>query len=117
MAKHPKVNRFIYLHRDLNIILMPSGIFLVFVGEGLRRIFSVYYLSIYGFQWCHEAHFDFCLQNEEVGMKEVWYGPRVLVEGADAETLTEGEMVTFINWGNLVITKINRYKGRHGVEM
>lgn len=47
-------------------------------------------------------------KNEEVGMKEVWYGPRVLIEGADAETLTEGEMVTFINWGNLVITKINR---------
>ncbi|KAM4744807.1 bifunctional glutamate/proline--tRNA ligase isoform 2-T2 [Anableps anableps] len=47
-------------------------------------------------------------KNEEVGVKEVWYGPRVLVEGADAETLTEGEMVTFINWGNLIITKINK---------
>ncbi|XP_035992130.1 bifunctional glutamate/proline--tRNA ligase isoform X2 [Fundulus heteroclitus] len=47
-------------------------------------------------------------KNSEVGMKEVWYGPRVLVEGADAETFTEGEMVTFINWGNLVITKINK---------
>uniref|UniRef100_A0A3Q2NNV5 Bifunctional glutamate/proline--tRNA ligase n=1 Tax=Fundulus heteroclitus TaxID=8078 RepID=A0A3Q2NNV5_FUNHE len=47
-------------------------------------------------------------KNAEVGMKEVWYGPRVLVEGADAETFTEGEMVTFINWGNLVITKINK---------
>lgn len=42
-------------------------------------------------------------------MKEVWYGPRVLVEGADAETFSEGEMVTFINWGNLIITKINKY--------
>ncbi|XP_051797807.1 bifunctional glutamate/proline--tRNA ligase isoform X2 [Acanthochromis polyacanthus] len=47
-------------------------------------------------------------KNTEVGMKEVWYGPRVLVEGADAETFTEGEVVTFINWGNLVITKINK---------
>ncbi|XP_045887851.1 bifunctional glutamate/proline--tRNA ligase isoform X1 [Micropterus dolomieu] len=47
-------------------------------------------------------------KNTEVGMKKVWYGPRVLVEGADAETFTEGEMVTFINWGNLIITKINR---------
>jgi len=47
-------------------------------------------------------------KNEEVGKKEVWYGPRVLVEGADAETFKEGEMVTFINWGNLVITKINK---------
>lgn len=51
------------------------------------------------------------IQNADVGMKEVWYGPRVLVEGADAETFTEGEMVTFINWGNLIITKINKYAG------
>ncbi|KAM7015995.1 bifunctional glutamate/proline--tRNA ligase isoform 2-T2 [Tautogolabrus adspersus] len=47
-------------------------------------------------------------KNAEVGMKEVWYGPRVLVEGADAETFSEGETVTFINWGNLIITKINK---------
>uniref|UniRef100_A0A3P8YUP7 Bifunctional glutamate/proline--tRNA ligase n=1 Tax=Esox lucius TaxID=8010 RepID=A0A3P8YUP7_ESOLU len=47
-------------------------------------------------------------KNSEVGMKEVWYGPRVLVEGADAETFTEGEMVTFINWGNIIITKIHK---------
>uniref|UniRef100_A0A4W6G1R0 Bifunctional glutamate/proline--tRNA ligase n=1 Tax=Lates calcarifer TaxID=8187 RepID=A0A4W6G1R0_LATCA len=47
-------------------------------------------------------------KNTEVGMKEVWYGPRVLIEGADAETLSEGEVVTFINWGNLIITKINK---------
>lgn len=51
------------------------------------------------------------MQNAEVGMKQVWYGPRVLVEGADAETFSEGEMVTFINWGNLTITKINKYVG------
>ncbi|XP_062303680.1 bifunctional glutamate/proline--tRNA ligase isoform X4 [Osmerus eperlanus] len=47
-------------------------------------------------------------KNTEVGMKEVWYGPRVLVEGADAETFHEGETVTFINWGNIVITKIHK---------
>ncbi|KAA0711364.1 Bifunctional glutamate/proline--tRNA ligase [Triplophysa tibetana] len=47
-------------------------------------------------------------KNPDVGMKQVWYGPKVLIEGADAETFTEGEMVTFINWGNLIITKINR---------
>uniref|UniRef100_A0AAX7UYD9 WHEP-TRS domain-containing protein n=1 Tax=Astatotilapia calliptera TaxID=8154 RepID=A0AAX7UYD9_ASTCA len=51
-------------------------------------------------------------KNAEVGMKEVWYGPRVLIEGADAETFTEGETVTFINWGNLIITKINKYDHR-----
>ncbi|XP_048106277.1 bifunctional glutamate/proline--tRNA ligase [Alosa alosa] len=47
-------------------------------------------------------------KNTEVGMKQVWYGPTVYVEGPDAETFTEGEMVTFINWGNIVITKIHR---------
>ncbi|XP_046886457.1 bifunctional glutamate/proline--tRNA ligase isoform X3 [Hypomesus transpacificus] len=47
-------------------------------------------------------------KNTEVGMKEVWYGPKVLVEGADAETFHEGETVTFINWGNIVITKIHK---------
>ncbi|AWP01976.1 Bifunctional glutamate/proline--tRNA ligase [Scophthalmus maximus] len=47
-------------------------------------------------------------KNTEVGMKDVWYGPRVLIEGADAETFSEGEVVTFINWGNLIITKINK---------
>ncbi|XP_007252600.3 bifunctional glutamate/proline--tRNA ligase isoform X1 [Astyanax mexicanus] len=47
-------------------------------------------------------------KNAEVGMKPVWYGPKVFVEGADAETFTEGETVTFINWGNIIISKINK---------
>ncbi|KAM9564592.1 bifunctional glutamate/proline--tRNA ligase isoform 3-T3 [Guaruba guarouba] len=47
-------------------------------------------------------------KNDAVGLKPVWYGSRVLIEGADAETLTEGEVVTFINWGNITITKLNR---------
>uniref|UniRef100_A0A4W4HFL0 Glutamyl-tRNA synthetase n=1 Tax=Electrophorus electricus TaxID=8005 RepID=A0A4W4HFL0_ELEEL len=46
-------------------------------------------------------------KNTDVGMKQVWYGPKVFVEGADAETFTEGEAVTFINWGNIIITKIH----------
>uniref|UniRef100_A0A8D3ECN1 Glutamyl-tRNA synthetase n=1 Tax=Scophthalmus maximus TaxID=52904 RepID=A0A8D3ECN1_SCOMX len=32
-------------------------------------------------------------KNTEVGMKDVWYGPRVLIEGADAETFSEGEVL------------------------
>ncbi|NWU03890.1 SYEP ligase, partial [Urocynchramus pylzowi] len=47
-------------------------------------------------------------QNADVGLKPVWYSSRVLIEGADAETLAEGEVVTFINWGNVIITKLNR---------
>ncbi|XP_066530921.1 bifunctional glutamate/proline--tRNA ligase [Hoplias malabaricus] len=47
-------------------------------------------------------------KNADVGMKTVWYGPKVYVEGADAETFTEGETVTFINWGNIIVTKIHK---------
>ncbi|XP_067311528.1 bifunctional glutamate/proline--tRNA ligase isoform X2 [Pseudorasbora parva] len=47
-------------------------------------------------------------KNADVGMKQVWYGPKVFIEGADAETFTEGETVTFINWGNIIITKIHK---------
>ncbi|ELK32163.1 Bifunctional aminoacyl-tRNA synthetase [Myotis davidii] len=47
-------------------------------------------------------------KNPDVGLKPVWYSPRVFIEGADAETLSEGEMVTFINWGNINITKIHK---------
>ncbi|XP_063247136.1 bifunctional glutamate/proline--tRNA ligase [Prinia subflava] len=47
-------------------------------------------------------------KNADVGLKPVWYSSRVLIEGADAETLQEGEVVTFINWGNVIITKLNR---------
>ncbi|XP_070788498.1 bifunctional glutamate/proline--tRNA ligase isoform X2 [Pituophis catenifer annectens] len=47
-------------------------------------------------------------KNAEVGLKPIWYSPKVLIDGADAETMTEGEMVTFINWGNIIITKIHK---------
>ena len=47
-------------------------------------------------------------QNADVGEKEVWYSSRVLLEGADAQTFSEGEKVTLINWGNVIITKINK---------
>uniref|UniRef100_A0A803W818 proline--tRNA ligase n=1 Tax=Ficedula albicollis TaxID=59894 RepID=A0A803W818_FICAL len=47
-------------------------------------------------------------KNADVGLKPVWYSSRVLIEGADAETLAEGEVVTFINWGNIIITKLSR---------
>lgn len=45
----------------------------------------------------------------EVGEKKVWYSKEVKVEGADAETLRNGEIVTLLNWGNVLVTKITRY--------
>ncbi|CAH1186812.1 unnamed protein product [Phyllotreta striolata] len=47
-------------------------------------------------------------KNVDVGNKEVWIGPKLLIDRADAEALKEGENATFINWGNLLIKKINR---------
>lgn len=47
-------------------------------------------------------------QNTDLGTKDTWYSPLVYIEGADAQLLSEGEMVTFINWGNLKLTKINK---------
>ena len=47
-------------------------------------------------------------KNVDVGTKNVWVGPRVLIDYADAEVLKEGENTTFINWGNLLIKRINK---------
>ena len=51
-------------------------------------------------------------KDPSVGQKTVWRGSTVLVDGADAETMKEGENVTFINWGNITIKKVN--KGNDG---
>jgi len=48
------------------------------------------------------------LKNSEGGIKTVWYGQKVWIDLADAETIKEGEMVTFMDWGNLQILKINK---------
>lgn len=47
-------------------------------------------------------------KNPDVGNKEVWISPRIFIDRVDAEELKEGENATFINWGNLLIKKINR---------
>jgi bifunctional glutamyl/prolyl-tRNA synthetase len=48
------------------------------------------------------------LQNPDVGTKKVWYSPKVSIEGEDAETLSVGDIVTLLNWGNTKVTKINK---------
>ncbi|GAB1609594.1 bifunctional glutamate/proline--tRNA ligase-like [Argonauta hians] len=47
-------------------------------------------------------------KNDSVGTKTVWYGPNIIIEKEDAESLKEGEITTFINWGNLKIESIKR---------
>ncbi|KAG5868157.1 hypothetical protein JTB14_017350 [Gonioctena quinquepunctata] len=51
-------------------------------------------------------------KNAEVGEKEIWLAPKILIDGVDAECLKEGENTTFVNWGNLMIKKINRKNGK-----
>lgn len=47
-------------------------------------------------------------KNEDVGLKWIWKSNRLLIDSIDAEALKENENATFINWGNLLVTKINR---------
>jgi bifunctional glutamyl/prolyl-tRNA synthetase len=47
-------------------------------------------------------------KNNDVGTKSVWIGPKILIDRVDADSLKEGENATFINWGNLLVKKINR---------
>lgn len=45
-------------------------------------------------------------KNPDVGMKPVIFANAVLIDQEDAETLNEGEEVTFMDWGNVIISKI-----------
>ncbi|XP_011063777.1 PREDICTED: bifunctional glutamate/proline--tRNA ligase [Acromyrmex echinatior] len=45
------------------------------------------------------------------GTKQVRVGSKILIEKEDAERLIEGQNATFINWGNIMIQKINKCDG------
>lgn len=47
-------------------------------------------------------------KNPEVGTKKVIYSKDVLVDQADAQSFAEGEEITFMDWGNVIIKKINK---------
>lgn len=47
-------------------------------------------------------------KNPEVGDKTVLYSSNALVEQADAASFAEGEEVTFMDWGNVIIKKIHK---------
>jgi len=51
-------------------------------------------------------------KNADVGEKVVWTGPMLTIDGIDAEQLKEGDNATFINWGNLLIKKVNKTNGK-----
>ncbi|OAD62174.1 Bifunctional glutamate/proline--tRNA ligase [Eufriesea mexicana] len=45
------------------------------------------------------------------GTKQMLIGPQVYIERDDANVLTEGQNATFINWGNILIKKIEKKNG------
>ncbi|XP_054718343.1 bifunctional glutamate/proline--tRNA ligase-like [Uloborus diversus] len=47
-------------------------------------------------------------KNPELGMKNVVVGPKLLIDHVDAAAMKVGDNVTFINWGNLIITDIKK---------
>ncbi|KFM81927.1 Bifunctional glutamate/proline--tRNA ligase, partial [Stegodyphus mimosarum] len=47
-------------------------------------------------------------KNPELGTKDIYVGPKLLVDSEDAENMKIGDNVTFINWGNLLITDIKK---------
>jgi hypothetical protein len=50
------------------------------------------------------------IQDSTIGEKTIWYNGTVLVEQTDAVEFKQGDMVTFINWGNLRIVDVVRDK-------
>jgi bifunctional glutamyl/prolyl-tRNA synthetase len=47
-------------------------------------------------------------KNESIGKKTVWYNSKIRIDEADALTIKENEVVTFMDWGNLKILKIHK---------
>jgi glutamyl-tRNA synthetase len=47
-------------------------------------------------------------KNPAVGEKDVYYSSKVLIEQIDAAAIKDGEEVTFMDWGNVICTKVNK---------
>ncbi|XP_015906770.2 bifunctional glutamate/proline--tRNA ligase [Parasteatoda tepidariorum] len=47
-------------------------------------------------------------KNPELGTKTIFVGPKLKIDRFDAEAMKIGENVTFINWGNLLIKRIEK---------
>jgi len=47
-------------------------------------------------------------KNEQVGEKDVYYGPKALIELEDAKALSVGQLVTMINWGNMRVNSVDK---------
>uniref|UniRef100_A0AC34GIB5 Glutamyl/glutaminyl-tRNA synthetase class Ib anti-codon binding domain-containing protein n=1 Tax=Panagrolaimus sp. ES5 TaxID=591445 RepID=A0AC34GIB5_9BILA len=46
-----------------------------------------------------------------IGSRDVHFGPKVLLEQVDADLMNEDDCATFVNWGNLKLTKVGMKDG------
>lgn len=47
-------------------------------------------------------------KNPAVGEKDVYYSSKLLLEQSDAANIKDGEEVTFMDWGNIIVTKVHK---------
>ncbi|CAH2355591.1 glutamate--tRNA ligase, cytoplasmic [[Candida] railenensis] len=47
-------------------------------------------------------------KNLEVGLKKVVFAKTLLIDQNDAEGIEDGEEVTFMDWGNIIVTKVHK---------
>ncbi|KAI1710181.1 tRNA synthetases class I (E and q), catalytic domain-containing protein [Ditylenchus destructor] len=47
-------------------------------------------------------------KDESIGHKDVWFCQKLMLEQIDAALIKEGDIVTFVNWGNLKIEKVSK---------
>ncbi|CAJ0594245.1 unnamed protein product [Cylicocyclus nassatus] len=51
-------------------------------------------------------------KNQSVGSKSIWRSAKLLVEQADACEMKSGDTVTFVNWGNIKISSVEKSDGK-----
>lgn len=47
-------------------------------------------------------------KNPELGLKKTWFSDKIIIEAEDAATLSQDEEITLMDWGNAIVTSINK---------
>lgn len=47
-------------------------------------------------------------KDPQIGMKTVYYGSTVFIENDDAVLINDGQMVTLMNWGNVIVHRVHK---------
>uniref|UniRef100_A0A915ETR0 Uncharacterized protein n=1 Tax=Ditylenchus dipsaci TaxID=166011 RepID=A0A915ETR0_9BILA len=75
----------------------PAGVEQPFVPIEIRPSFDPELRPIS----CHPA-------NPDLGEKQVWFSPRILISQTDAAVINEGDVVTFMRWGNVKVSEVQK---------